>query len=110
MIINDEKYIEYHTSEKLPNAQNLIINNNFGTIEREFNTYISRYIKVARKKRVEKEPLFRNSSLINFHHELGITESDMEDTPLSDEVEAIARADESIKTHGTISHEDINWD
>jgi len=109
LIINDEKYIEYHTSEKLPNAQNLIINNNFGTIEREFNTYISRYIKVARKNRVEKEPLFRNSSLINFHHELGIAETDMEETPLPDEVEAIARADESIKRHGTISHEDIDW-
>jgi len=54
--------------------------------------------------------LFRNSSLINFHHELGIAETDMGDTALPDEVEAIVRADESIKTHGTISHEDINWD
>ena len=59
---------------------------------------------------MEKEPLFRNSSLINFHHELGIAETDMGDTALPDEVEAIVRADESIKTHGTISHEDINWD
>jgi len=109
LIINDEKYIEYHTSKKLPNAQKLIINNNFDIIEREINTYITRYIKVAKKKRVEKEPLFRNSSLINFHHELGIIETEMEETPLPDEIEAITRADESIKRHGTISHEDINW-
>ena len=32
-----------------------------------------------------------------------------EETPLPDEIEAITRADESIKRHGTISHEDINW-
>ena len=109
LIINDEKYIEYHTSAKLPNAQHLIINNNFDIIEREINTYITRYIKVAIKKRVEIEPLFRNSSLINFHHELGIIETEMEETILPDEIEAITRADESIKRDGTISHEDINW-
>lgn len=33
-----------------------------------------------------------------------------EETPLPDEIKAIARADKSIKKHGTISHEDINWD
>ena len=32
-----------------------------------------------------------------------------EETPLPDEIEAITRADESIKRYGTISHEDINW-
>lgn len=33
-----------------------------------------------------------------------------EDTPLPDEVEAIARANDSIETFGTVSHEEINWD
>ena len=33
-----------------------------------------------------------------------------EDTPLPDEVEAIARANQSIQKNGTVSHSDINWD
>lgn len=72
MIINDEQYIEYHKEQKIPKAQSTIIQNSYDLIEQEINTYISRYIKVAKKNRVEKEPLFRNSSLINFHEELGI--------------------------------------
>ena len=33
-----------------------------------------------------------------------------EDTPLPDEIEAIARANQSIRINGTVSHSDINWD
>ena len=33
-----------------------------------------------------------------------------EDTPLPDEIEAIARANQNIQNNGTVSHEDINWD
>ena len=33
-----------------------------------------------------------------------------EDTPLPDEIEAIARANQSIQINGTVSHSDINWD
>lgn len=33
-----------------------------------------------------------------------------EDTPLPDEIEAIARANKSIAENGTIPHEAINWD
>lgn len=32
-----------------------------------------------------------------------------EDVPLPDEIEAIARANQSIEAYGTVSHEDINW-
>lgn len=32
------------------------------------------------------------------------------DTPMPDEIEAIARANDSIQKKGTVSHEDINWD
>ncbi len=32
-----------------------------------------------------------------------------EDTPLPDEITAIARANKSIQENGTVSHEDINW-
>ena len=71
-IINDEQYIEYHTEEKIPNSQRKVISENYAAIEREMNTYIKRYIKIAKKRRVEKEPLFRKSSLVNYHQELGI--------------------------------------
>lgn len=32
-----------------------------------------------------------------------------EETPLPDEIEAIARANDNIKAFGTVAHEDINW-
>ena len=32
-----------------------------------------------------------------------------EETPLPDEIEAIARANKSIDQNGTISHENIDW-
>jgi len=37
----------------------------------EFKVYINGFIKATKKKRVEKEPLYRESSLINFKKELG---------------------------------------
>lgn len=33
-----------------------------------------------------------------------------EDVPLPDEIEAIARANQSLNTYETVSHEDVNWD
>ena len=33
-----------------------------------------------------------------------------EDTPLPDEIEAISRANQSLNTGITVSHENINWD
>lgn len=32
-----------------------------------------------------------------------------EDAPLSDEIDAIIKANQSIQTEGTVSHEEINW-
>ena len=32
-----------------------------------------------------------------------------EDAPLPDEIEAIMKANQSIQTEGTISHEEIKW-
>ena len=73
LIINDDSFIEWSEIAKLPQAQRTIISNNYEAITKEVHTYVSRYIKVARKHRELKEPLFRNSSLMNFHKELGIT-------------------------------------
>lgn len=33
-----------------------------------------------------------------------------EDVPLPDEIEAIARANQSLNTCETVSHENVNWD
>ena len=33
-----------------------------------------------------------------------------EDTPLPDEIEAIARANKSLNAYDSVSHDDINWD
>lgn len=72
LIINDKSYIESHTVQKLPDAQYKVIGQNYDIIKREMTDYISKYIKAARKKRHMIEPLFRLSSLVNFHKELGI--------------------------------------
>ena len=72
LIINNSDYLEYQTKLRLPNSQYQIITQNYDVIKREITTYLNRYIKVARKNRIHKEPLFRNSSLINFHNELKV--------------------------------------
>ena len=46
--------------------------NIYSKIKEEFNVYVNGYIKAAKKKRHEKEPLYRESSLINFLSEMGI--------------------------------------
>lgn len=72
LIMNDNKYLEYHITEKIPQSQYDIITNNYDTIKDEELFYINKYIVVARKNRHMIEPLFKKSSLINFHKELGI--------------------------------------
>ena len=72
LIVNDTAYIEPHTSQKIPEMQYKIIEKDYDAICREFETYLRKYKRTAKKGRIEREPLFRESSLINFHKELGI--------------------------------------
>lgn len=72
LVINDSSYIEPQTSQKLPNSQCARIATDYSTIVSEFETYINGYKKAAKKNRVDREPLYRESSLINFHAELGL--------------------------------------
>lgn len=72
IIVNDTKYLEYHTKEKLPQSQYSIIASNYDTIRSQLLLYVNKYIKTANKGRHTVEPLFKKSSLINFHKELGI--------------------------------------
>ena len=71
MVIKDEKYIR-SDKPRIPMSQQRIIQNNYSTIEKEALEYISSYVKTASKGRVETKARFRASSLINFHHELGV--------------------------------------
>ena len=70
LIVNDESYIEMQTEKKIPESQYRKIKNDYDTIKAEFTVYVNGYIKAAKKNRVEKEPLYRESSLMNFNNEL----------------------------------------
>ncbi|MCM1047199.1 MAG: hypothetical protein NC433_02090 [Clostridiales bacterium] len=72
MVINDDKYLRFD-SPRISNKQAVAIHNNYDVIEREAIEYVKSYIRVAMKNRVEKTARFRESSLINFHKELGIS-------------------------------------
>ena len=72
LIINDESYIELQTKKKIPESQYRRIKNDYEKIQYEFGIYLNGFIKAARKGRIEKEPLYRESSLVNFIGELGV--------------------------------------
>ena len=72
LIINESKYIEPHETEKLPASQYNIINTDYEDIRREFEVYLRKYINAVKKNRVSREPLFADTSLVNFHQELGL--------------------------------------
>jgi len=72
LIINDSKYLEPQTTIKIPTAQMNKITAEYTKIQQEFEVYLNGFIKAAKKGRVEKEPLYRESSLINYYKELQI--------------------------------------
>ena len=72
LIVNDDSYIETQDQKKIPEKQYKKIKNDCDIIKTEFGIYLNGFIKAAKKKRIEKEPLFRESCLINFLNELGI--------------------------------------
>lgn len=70
LIVNDNSYIEVQTAKKIPESQYRQIKTDYEKIVKEFTIYLNGYIKSLRKGRNEKEPLYRESSLINYTHEL----------------------------------------
>lgn len=72
LIVNDEQYIELQTKKRIPESQYRCIKNDYETIQTEFGVYLRGFIKATKKGRNEKEPLYRESSLVNFLEELGI--------------------------------------
>lgn len=76
LIVNDETYIELQKELKIPESQYRKIQGDYETITEEFKVYLNGFLKAAKKKRIEKEPLYRESCLINFKNELGFNEPD----------------------------------
>lgn len=72
LIVNNPVYIEFQTERKIPSSQYRHILRDYEAIQKEFAVYLRGYKKAAVKGRIEKEPLYRESSLINFHRELEI--------------------------------------
>lgn len=66
LIIDDNKYIEVPSARRIPSSQYDKIASDILTIESEFERYLSGFIKAAKKGRIDREPLYRESSLINF--------------------------------------------
>ena len=72
LIINDASFIEEQLQIKIPNSQYRKIVSDFESKKNEFNTYLNGFIRAAKKGRIQVEPLYRVSSLINFIPELNI--------------------------------------
>lgn len=68
--MNDSKYIEIPTAQKIPNKQWNKISADYNNIISEFTVYLSGFKKALKKNRINREALYRESSLINFASEL----------------------------------------
>ena len=66
LIINDDSFIERQMVQGIPNAQYKKITREYDTIKKEFEVYFRGFKRAVRKGRVEKEPLYRVSSLVNY--------------------------------------------
>ena len=75
LIVNDDSYIEIPKEKKIPESQYRCMKRDYDRIQAEFSDYLKGFMKAVRKDRIEKEPLYRESSLVNFLMELGISES-----------------------------------
>ena len=72
IIVHDPDYIEIPSSQRIPNRQHQKILSDISTIQTEFEQYLTGFIKAAKKNRIDKEALYRESSLINFLEDLGV--------------------------------------
>lgn len=70
LIVNDDKYIELQLEKKIPNSQIKRIKADYEQIKNEFEIYVRGFAKAVKKNRNEKEPLFKESSLVNFISEI----------------------------------------
>ncbi|MDE7200300.1 MAG: hypothetical protein K2O15_15655 [Lachnospiraceae bacterium] len=72
LIVNNNSYIELQTTKKIPESQYRRMKEDYEKIVNEFTKYLNGYIRALQKNRILKEPLYRESSLINFISELSL--------------------------------------
>lgn len=72
LVINNDIYLEQCSEMRIPNAQSRKILQDYTVIQNEFSTYLRGYKKTILKNRLQYEPLYRETSLINFNSELGL--------------------------------------
>lgn len=66
LIVNNTDHIELQNERKIPRSQIRKIHADYDQIRQEFEVYLRGFIKAAKKQRIAKEPLYRESSLCNF--------------------------------------------
>ena len=66
LVVNDDQYIEVPSERKIPRSQTRIIEAEYDSIRAEFQQYLKGYKKAVKKQRVQREPLYRVSSLQNY--------------------------------------------
>ena len=76
LIINNQEYIEIPKEQRIPNSQYQKLLVDADDIETEFSKYLEGFIKAAKKGRIDKEPLYRESALANYLKELKVIETD----------------------------------
>lgn len=66
LVINNDNYIEVQEEKKIPNSQLKKIKVDYELIKAEFEIYVKGFVKTIKKNRIDKEPLYKESSLANF--------------------------------------------
>ncbi len=66
LIVNDDRYIEIPEERKIPRSQARKIESEYEVIRIEFLQYLKGFKRAKKKRRVQREPLYRVSSLQNF--------------------------------------------
>lgn len=74
LIINDVDYIEFPTAPKITRQQLNTLKRDYIEIEKQVIAYLNGYTTAAVKNRIEREPKYRLSCLVNFDKELRIAE------------------------------------
>lgn len=72
LVVNDNSSVEEVSERKITKRQLKLIESDYMKICNEFETYLNGYIKAAKRGKADRIPLYRESSLVNFHRELGI--------------------------------------
>lgn len=70
LIINDLNYITVIKSPRIANSQAQKIQAHIKTIENMFKNYVNGYKKAFKKNRIERELIYKYSTLKNYHTEL----------------------------------------